>query len=82
MLHPNFTTHRGFVGRLGLWVKKRLLLPPLRWLVEPVEANAWRQDRLNVRLLRRVEEMAAEIGRLKSRLAKLEKGGPDKAERP
>lgn|GEM_PF-4927436 len=82
MLHPNFTTHRGLIGRLGLWIKQRILLPPLRWLVEPVEANAWRQDRLNVRLLRLVEEMAAEIGRLKSRLAGLEKNKPRDPDRP
>jgi hypothetical protein len=82
MLHPNFTTHRGLAGRIGLWVKRRILRPPLRWLVEPVEANAWRQDRLNVRLLRLVEEMAAEIGRLKSRLARLEKDRPRDPDRP
>ncbi|MDD8027679.1 MAG: hypothetical protein PHI34_14350 [Acidobacteriota bacterium] len=82
MLHPNFSTHRGFIGRIGVWVKKHVLLPPLRWLVEPVEANAWRQDRLNVRLLRLVEEMAREIGRLKARLAKLEKETPEKTDRP
>lgn len=87
-LHPNFTTHRGRVGRLGVWVKRRILLPPLRWLLEPVESNAWRQDRLNVKLLHLIEEMAWEIGRLKSRLARLEKAGPagpaeaKKADRP
>lgn len=82
MLHPNFSTHRGPIGRFGVWVKRRILLPPLRWLLEPVEANAWRQDRLNVRLLRLAEEMAREIGRLKSRLARLEKEQPGKPDRP
>lgn len=76
-LHPNFSTHRGRIGRLAIWFKKHILLPPMRWLVEPVESNAWRQDRLNIKLLHLLEEMAWEIGRLKSRLARLEKGRPD-----
>jgi septal ring factor EnvC (AmiA/AmiB activator) len=87
-LHPNFTSHRGRIGRLGVWVKRRILLPPLRWLLEPVESNAWRQDRLNIKLLHLIEEMAWEIGRLKSRLARLEKSRteasakPDERDRP
>jgi hypothetical protein len=73
LLHPNFSTHRGRIGRLALWFKKRILYPPLRWIVEHGEANAWRQDRLNLMLLNLIEEMALETGRLKARLARLEK---------
>ncbi len=76
-LHPNFSTHRGGFGRILVWIKKRILRPPMRWLVEQVESNAWRQDRLNLQLLSLLEEMAWEIGRLKSRLARLEKGAAE-----
>jgi hypothetical protein len=72
-LHPNFSTHRGFFGRIFLWIKKKILYPPFRWIVEQGEVNAWRQDRLNLSLLDLIEELALENGRLKARLAKLEK---------
>ena len=80
-LHPNFSTHRGRIGRVFVWLKKRVLYPPLRWIVEVVEVNAWRQDRLNISLLNLLEEMALEIGRLRARLDRLERpkiDGPDK----
>lgn len=79
-LHPNFSTHRGPVGRLFVWVKKRLLHPPLRWIVEQVEVNAWRQDRLNIQLLNLLEETAWEIGRLKSRLSRLEREAENRSD--
>jgi hypothetical protein len=72
-LHPNLSTHRGFFGRVFLWIKKKILSPPFRWIIEQVEVNAWRQDRLNLSLLDLIEELAMENGRLKARLAKLEK---------
>lgn len=74
-LHPNFSSHRGGIGRVLVWLKKRVLYPPLRWIVEVVEVNAWRQDRLNLSLLNLLEEMALEIGRLRARLDSLERTG-------
>lgn len=70
-LHPNFTTHRGRLGRILVWVKRRLLYPPLRWIVEVVEVNAWRQDRMNASTLNLLEEMALEIGRLRAKVDRL-----------
>jgi hypothetical protein len=72
-LHPNFSSHRGRFGRMLVWLKKYVLYPPLRWVVEIIEVNAWRQDRLNASLLNLVEEMALEIGRLRARLDSLER---------
>ena len=72
-LHPNFSTHRGFFGRIFLWIKRKILYPPFRWIVEQNEVNAWRQDRLNLSVLDLIEELAMENGRLKARIAKLEK---------
>jgi len=70
-LHPNFSSHRGWIGRVLVWIKRRVLYPPLRWVVEVVEVNAWRQDRLNEAYLNLLEEMALEIGRLRARLDRL-----------
>jgi hypothetical protein len=72
-LHPHLGTHRGRIGNLFVWIKKRILAPPLRWIVEQVEVNAWRQDRLNQSLMRILEETVVENGRLKARVARLEK---------
>jgi hypothetical protein len=71
-LHPNFSSHRGWIGRVLVSIKKHILYPPLRWVVEFIEVNAWRQDRLNVSLLNLLEEMALEIGLLRARLDRLE----------
>ncbi len=72
-LHPRLATHRGLPGKVFVWIKKRILYPPLRWIVEQVEVNAWRQDRLNLTLLRVLEETVVENGRLKARVAVLER---------
>jgi hypothetical protein len=78
-LHPHLATHRGLPGKVFVWIKKRILYPPLRWIVEQVEVNARRQDRLNLALLRVLEETVIENGRLKARVARLEKAEADRS---
>ncbi len=78
-LHPHLATHRGLPGKVFVWIKKRILYPPLRWIVEQVEVNAWRQDRLNMAMLRVLEETVIENGRLKARVARLEKAEAERS---
>jgi hypothetical protein len=78
-LHPHLATHRGPAGKVFVWIKKRILYPPLRWIVEQVEVNAWRQDRLNLSLMRILEETVVENGRLKARVARLEKAEAERS---
>jgi hypothetical protein len=81
-LHPHLATHRGLAGRIFLWIKRRILYPPMRWIVEQVEANAWRQDRLNLNLMRILEETVVENGRLKARVARLEQAEAERSPAP
>jgi len=77
-LHPSLSTHRGLIGRIFLWIKKRILYPPLRWIIEQNEMNAARQDHLNLSLLNILEETILENGRLKARVARLEKASAER----
>jgi hypothetical protein len=81
-LHPHLGTHRGRIGRIFVWIKHRLIYPPLRWIVEQVEVNAWRQDRLNLNLMRILEETVVENGRLKARVARLEQAEAERSPAP
>jgi hypothetical protein len=62
-------THRaGAAGNLRLFVKRRLLLPVLRWLFEYSRDNFERQRRVNVILFACVQELALETARLRQEL--------------
>jgi hypothetical protein len=65
-LEPALTlsSHRRFVGPLIVFVKRRLLLPMMRWLYEYASENFRRQQRLNLLLFACIERLAIEHARL------------------
>jgi hypothetical protein len=58
--HLRLTTHRPVVGRVILFVKRRLLLPMTRWLFEYSQENFRRQQRINAVLFACIEDLAIE----------------------
>lgn len=75
-----FETHRPVVGRLILFVKKRILHPLMYWLYEYSLENFRRQQRVNRLLFAAVEELAIEYAKLRLRLESLEDAAGDAAE--
>jgi hypothetical protein len=68
--HLALSTHRpSSVGRVILFVKRRLLLPLTRWLFEYSQDNFRRQDHLNRVLFACIEELALENARLRRDVA-------------
>ena len=65
--HLRLSTHRPVVGRLILFVKRRVLLPMTRWLFEYSQENFRRQQRINAVLFACIEELAIENARLRER---------------
>lgn len=63
-----FASHRGVVGKAIVFVKRRLLLPAMRWLFEYSLENFRRQQRINRILFACVEELAIENARLRREL--------------
>ncbi len=60
-----FSSHRPISGPFVLFVKRRLLMPALRWLYEYSLENFRRQQRVNQLLFSCVEELAIENARLR-----------------
>jgi hypothetical protein len=68
-------THRtGAAGALRLFVKRRLLMPLMRWLFEYSHDNFERQRRVNEVLFACVQELAAETARLRQELQRRPSG--------
>jgi hypothetical protein len=64
-----FESHRaGAVGGAAVFVKRRLLMPILRWLFEYSRDNFERQRRVNQVLFACVQELAVETARLRQEL--------------
>ena len=64
-----YESHRGTIGGgLIVFVKKRLLMPVLRWLFEYSRDNFERQRRVNEVLFACVQELAVETARLRQQL--------------
>jgi hypothetical protein len=63
--HLRFASHRRVGGPLVLFIKRRILLPALRWLYEYSLENFRRQERVNRLLFACVEELAIENARLR-----------------
>jgi hypothetical protein len=67
-----YKSHRsGAAARTLLFVKRRLLMPVLRWLFEYSRDNFERQRRVNHVLLACVQELAIEQSRLRSEVRRL-----------
>jgi hypothetical protein len=64
-----YESHRGSVaGGLMVFIKKRLMMPVLRWLFEYSRDNFERQRRVNEVLFACVQELAVETARLRQEL--------------
>ena len=66
--HLRFSSHRPVLGKLIMFVKRRLLLPVTRWLYEYSLENFRRQQRVNRTLFACLEELAIENARLQQDL--------------
>lgn len=67
-----FSSHRPLIGPLIVFVKRRLVLPLVRWLVEYADDNFRRQEYVNRIVLACLEELAIENARLRAELLALE----------
>jgi DNA-binding transcriptional LysR family regulator len=63
-----FSSHRPVIGPAIVFVKQRLLLPLVRWLVDYNRDNFRRQQRVNRLLAACIEELALENARLRREL--------------
>ena len=63
-----FSSHRPVIGPALVFVKQRLLLPLVRWLVEYNRDNFRRQQHVNRLLAACIEELAIENARLRREL--------------
>jgi hypothetical protein len=66
------TTHRPALGPFILLMKKRVLLPLTRWLLEYTRENFRRQRQVNRILFACIEELAIENARLRRELERRE----------
>lgn len=66
-----FASHRRVLGAAIVFLKRRLLLPIVRWLHEFHLENARRQQRLNEAIFACLEELALENARLRRDLERL-----------
>jgi hypothetical protein len=67
-LHLQWASHRPVIGPLLIGIKRRVLLPMMRWLYEFSLENFRRQRRINAVLFACVEELAIENSRLRREL--------------
>ncbi|MGC4083026.1 MAG: hypothetical protein QM736_13185 [Vicinamibacterales bacterium] len=67
-LHLEYASHRPVVGGMLIAVKRRVLLPLMRWLYEFSLENFRKQRRINTVLFACIEELAIENARLRQAL--------------
>ena len=67
-LHLKYASHRPAVGSMLVAIKRKLLLPLMRWLYEYSLENFRRQRRINTVLFACIEELAIENARLRGAL--------------
>jgi hypothetical protein len=84
--HMSFSSHRPRLGPIILLVKRHVLLPLSRWLLEYSRENFRRQQRLNRILFACIEELAIENARLRLELERTDTtektGSPPSSPRP
>ena len=71
--HLRFSSHRPLAGPMIIFMKRRILLPVMRWLYEYSLENFRRQQQVNRILFACLEELAIENARLE-RLVKEQSG--------
>ena len=69
--HLRFSSHRPMVGPAVIFLKRRVLLPLMRWLYEYSLENFRRQEKINSTLFACIEELAIENVRLRRDLQRL-----------
>ena len=72
-----YQSHRGGIGALVIFVKRRLLMPAFRFLFEYSRDNFDRQQRVNLVLFACVQELAIENAALRRELRNLSSGSED-----
>ena len=72
-LHLRYSSHRPVIGPVLLFVKRRILLPVMRWLYEYSLENFRKQRRVNLVLFACIEELAIENSRLRKELQRQER---------
>ena len=65
-LHLSYSSHRPVIGSMLIALKRRVLLPMMRWLYEYSLENFRRQRRINAVLFACIEELAIENARLRT----------------
>jgi hypothetical protein len=73
--HLRVSSHRRLLGPLIVFVKRRALLPLMRWLFEYSLENFRRQQRVNHILISCVEELAIENARLRQDVQRVSDAG-------
>ena len=68
-LHLKYASHRPAVGGALIAIKRRILLPMMRWLYEYSLENFRRQRRINTMLFACIEELSIENARLRQSIA-------------
>ena len=66
-----YQSHRAAAGPILIFIKRRLLMPVLRWLFEYSRDNFERQTRMNHVLAACVQELAIETARLRQDVRRL-----------
>lgn len=69
------SSHRPVIGPAIVFMKRRVLLPLMRWLFDYNRENARRQQQVNRLLAACIEEVALENARLRREVAGLRDGG-------
>ena len=64
-LRLRYASHRPVIGPLLIFIKRRILLPMMRWLYEYSLENFRKQQRVNRLLFACIEELAIENARLR-----------------
>jgi hypothetical protein len=78
----NLTSHRRVTGRAVLFLKRRLVLPVVRWLYEFSRDNFERQARVNDTLMATIETLVVEVVALRREVEALKSGRHDQAATP
>jgi hypothetical protein len=76
------TSHRRVTGRVVLFLKRRLVLPIVRWLYEFSRDNFERQARVNDTLMATIETLVVEVVALRREVEALKSGRHDQAATP
>ena len=82
-LRLRHASHRPVIGRLLVYIKRRILLPINRWLYDYMLDNFRRQERVNRLMFACIEELAIENARLRKSVGLTDaRGARERTEEP